>query len=1179
MNRYPAKPMMDQMAQHGRYGDSMLVHMNPIEVAGIASLSPTGSLTTNPVTGQPEAFLPFLAPALGMLGGKLGLSALGSAALTGIGTAAVTGDLKRGLLSGLTAGLGSGLAEGIGGLFDSAQAGVDVATTVGDAVSTGGDIMGAIGAPEAALDLTTAVADAGIGAGGDTLAALQSGSVYGANAAGSIVPLDASYDAALTGGTGALTNPGLTVADVNQLASAPTTLGYTSEAPGMFGDFDTAVGGSGIGQTAQSFVDKLGTTGQLMGIGIGSGQMAQMDTMEEFEKQQRRLLEESEASRGEAYGDLQSAYAMAQPGVSRGFSPYRSQMSQRTYDYAAPGMAAGGVTRTGMSRAQWQALYDALVDDGYPLPPFEDWYQNAAGDSAEGADGADGGDASQAPSVDDKFEVLDENGMDILAPGYYGMKNFGTAQTDTNEYKALEAAKRGDPLTPEQQSLLEGYYRRREGFRAQRERAITEAQGTDSAVDPLANYLQGSGLFGYTTGNIGGIDPVSIQAGLREDYKIAAPTDYMSGFEPEFQYFQADPNAPFIPSRAYRPTQEGVDDTGTYFDPIIDRGSYLEQLQDYYRTLASYGMGGDNAPEEPVDEEPPVQDPGTGPTTPGTPTTPSNPVNPGTDPGNPNGSPSSPTNPSPPYNPPYNPSAPSGPSFGGGSNSGGNSAGDYYKIENGKIVRYTINSIVGVDPEEYTDEEYYGSPISGYYIVDQVTVGDAGDDTYAIQGSSGQYGEGIYYKNGKLYSHASEETLANIRAAGNTPYGIDPALMTDKEKAVYRMQYQSNPSDGFVGTSDYNSFGGSPQRDNSGAYGAGNTVTDAIAEGIGNPSVTLDGSEVVEKKDPGGVHPIVAALYGDPTKGTVVDTPYEGSFEYFRDQQKAQDSDASSANKAQATPQAPDIGVNVISENVTVPTPVAAPTVPVNPPKPTAPTKTNAEVEAIIAQGAMAAGTPGGPGGKGGSIPAPAPAPPPAPPPAPAPTAPALDAEQEAAIAKAMAGIRRGGIRFNEGGRTLVGSLGEMQTPAGGIAEVDSAFAASPSEQDVDMLASALLGASPEADQIIQMFLGKYGPDVFGQVRDMILSMVAPNNQNEGMIKGQGGGMDDMIPGMIGASQPVAVSPGEYIVPADVVSDLGDGSSDAGASELDSMLERVRMARGGTAEQPPAINAKGIMPR
>ena len=71
----PLQGMANQMAQYGRYGDSMLVHMNPVEVQGIAALSPTGSLTTNPVTGQPEAFLPFLAPLLG--------SALGSTFLTG----------------------------------------------------------------------------------------------------------------------------------------------------------------------------------------------------------------------------------------------------------------------------------------------------------------------------------------------------------------------------------------------------------------------------------------------------------------------------------------------------------------------------------------------------------------------------------------------------------------------------------------------------------------------------------------------------------------------------------------------------------------------------------------------------------------------------------------------------------------------------------------------------------------------------------------------------------------------------------------------------------------------------------------------------------------------------------------------------------------------------------------
>ena len=117
MNRYPAKPMMDEMAKYGRYGDTMLVHMNPAEVAGIASLVPGGRLTTNPVTGQPEAFLPFL---FGALGGALKLGTLGTAALTGVGTAAVTGDARRGLLAGLTAGAASQLGDAISGLFDGA---------------------------------------------------------------------------------------------------------------------------------------------------------------------------------------------------------------------------------------------------------------------------------------------------------------------------------------------------------------------------------------------------------------------------------------------------------------------------------------------------------------------------------------------------------------------------------------------------------------------------------------------------------------------------------------------------------------------------------------------------------------------------------------------------------------------------------------------------------------------------------------------------------------------------------------------------------------------------------------------------------------------------------------------------------------------------------------------------
>ena len=79
--------------------------------------------------------------------------------------------------------------------------------------------------------------------------------------------------------------------------------------------------------------------------------------------------------------------------------------------------------------------------------------------------------------------------------------------------------------------------------------------------------------------------------------------------------------------------------------------------------------------------------------------------------------------------------------------------------------------------------------------------------------------------------------------------------------------------------------------------------------------------------------------------------------------------------------------------------------------------------------------------------------------------------------------------------------------------------------------------------------------------------------------KGIGGGMDDQVLGMIGSQQPVAVSPGEYIIPADVVSGLGDGSSDAGAKELDGLLDRVRKERTNTTKQPKELNKGKVLPK
>ena len=58
------KQQTKNVAAQGRFGDSMLLHVNPAEVKGLASAMP---ITINPETGQPEAFLPFLAPVLGSL--------------------------------------------------------------------------------------------------------------------------------------------------------------------------------------------------------------------------------------------------------------------------------------------------------------------------------------------------------------------------------------------------------------------------------------------------------------------------------------------------------------------------------------------------------------------------------------------------------------------------------------------------------------------------------------------------------------------------------------------------------------------------------------------------------------------------------------------------------------------------------------------------------------------------------------------------------------------------------------------------------------------------------------------------------------------------------------------------------------------------------------------------------
>ena len=80
------------------------------------------------------------------------------------------------------------------------------------------------------------------------------------------------------------------------------------------------------------------------------------------------------------------------------------------------------------------------------------------------------------------------------------------------------------------------------------------------------------------------------------------------------------------------------------------------------------------------------------------------------------------------------------------------------------------------------------------------------------------------------------------------------------------------------------------------------------------------------------------------------------------------------------------------------------------------------------------------------------------------------------------------------------------------------------------------------------------------------------------MLRGPGDGMSDNIPGVIGGKQPARLADGEFVVPADVVSHLGNGSTDAGAKQLYAMMDRVRQKRTGTKKQGRQINPMRQMP-
>ncbi|MDB3890522.1 hypothetical protein N9350_01165 [Gammaproteobacteria bacterium] len=104
-------------------------------------------------------------------------------------------------------------------------------------------------------------------------------------------------------------------------------------------------------------------------------------------------------------------------------------------------------------------------------------------------------------------------------------------------------------------------------------------------------------------------------------------------------------------------------------------------------------------------------------------------------------------------------------------------------------------------------------------------------------------------------------------------------------------------------------------------------------------------------------------------------------------------------------------------------------------------------------------------------------------------------------------------------------------------------------------------GLTPEQ---VQESLSQYGYAQGGNVKGMYLG-------------GPTDGMADQIPATIDNRQPAALSDGEFVIPADVVSHLGNGNSNSGAQQLYGMMDKIRKARTGSTEQGKQINPQKFL--
>jgi len=126
----------------------------------------------------------------------------------------------------------------------------------------------------------------------------------------------------------------------------------------------------------------------------------------------------------------------------------------------------------------------------------------------------------------------------------------------------------------------------------------------------------------------------------------------------------------------------------------------------------------------------------------------------------------------------------------------------------------------------------------------------------------------------------------------------------------------------------------------------------------------------------------------------------------------------------------------------------------------------------------------------------------------------------------------------------------------------------------------AIKGKDDNPQVVLARFVSRYGEEALRDLVERVQTGQFDENAEatEGQVNGVGDGMDDMIPATLEGEQDVVLSDGEFIVPADVVSGLGNGSTDAGSKSLYEMMDRVREMRTGGTMQPKQVPQSKMLP-